>query len=401
MQSFGILNKENKVKKLDIFCNVIDNYGDAGVCLHLARTLSEHLVIRLFCNNMAVIKQIMTKEDELNLNLQIISWEQPLTTYQNPDFVICAFSCRLDQIVIDKLKQEQTVVINLEYLSAEQWVEDCHGLPSFSDQLNTYFFFPGFTQKTGGLNVDQHFKQLCSEHVQNLITKEQVLNQSATSQIRKINIFSYENPAVKDFISGLEQDTSLNEITLFSDLAINNVNKLYQLNLNNQAEQGAHINDHICFKTSPMISQAEFDQYLINADINLVRGEDSIIRAMHTGNPFLWQIYIQEDNVHITKLQSFLDVMGRVLTQIYQEQQKSEPSYTDYIKLPDNYQEEFKYLEQCMLAYNEGSNVKFEQNFKVSDFVNRTHKLFIAYAQYLNQQETLAERLLAFLAKFN
>jgi uncharacterized repeat protein (TIGR03837 family) len=44
-------------------------------------------------------------------------------------------------------------------------------------------------------------------------------------------------------------------------------------------------------------------------DLNFVRGEDSLVRALWAGQPFVWHIYPQDDNAHHAKLQAFLDWM--------------------------------------------------------------------------------------------
>jgi uncharacterized repeat protein (TIGR03837 family) len=49
--------------------------------------------------------------------------------------------------------EPRPVWINYEGLSAEEWVEGCHTLPSMHPRLKLtkHFFFPGFNGKTGGL----------------------------------------------------------------------------------------------------------------------------------------------------------------------------------------------------------------------------------------------------------
>ena len=42
-------------------------------------------------------------------------------------------------------------------------------------------------------------------------------------------------------------------------------------------------------------------------DLNLVRGEDSLVRALWAGQALVWHIYPQHDNAHHAKLQAFLD----------------------------------------------------------------------------------------------
>ena len=59
----------------------------------------------------------------------------------------------------------------------------------------------------------------------------------------------------------------------------------------------------------PLLSQTDFDHLLWACDINFVRGEDSIVRAIWAGKPFVWQIYPQDDGVHNVKLDAFLDML--------------------------------------------------------------------------------------------
>lgn len=41
--------------------------------------------------------------------------------------------------------------------------------------------------------------------------------------------------------------------------------------------------------------------------MNLVRGEDSLVRALWAGKPLVWHIYPQDDDAHVAKLSAFLD----------------------------------------------------------------------------------------------
>jgi uncharacterized repeat protein (TIGR03837 family) len=57
----------------------------------------------------------------------------------------------------------------------------------------------------------------------------------------------------------------------------------------------------------PWLSQQDYDKLLWACDMNFVRGEDSVLRALWTGKPFVWQIYPQQDDVHLLKLTAFLE----------------------------------------------------------------------------------------------
>jgi uncharacterized repeat protein (TIGR03837 family) len=56
-----------------------------------------------------------------------------------------------------------------------------------------------------------------------------------------------------------------------------------------------------------LLSQVDFDRLLWSCDLNLVRGEDSLVRAIWAGTPFLWQPYVQDDGAHLAKLGAFVD----------------------------------------------------------------------------------------------
>src|SRR3546814_17935720 len=56
----------------------------------------------------------------------------------------------------------------------------------------------------------------------------------------------------------------------------------------------------------PFVEQNSFDRLLWSSDLNCVRGEDSLVRALWAGKPLLWQIYPQDDDAHLVKLDAWL-----------------------------------------------------------------------------------------------
>jgi uncharacterized repeat protein (TIGR03837 family) len=59
----------------------------------------------------------------------------------------------------------------------------------------------------------------------------------------------------------------------------------------------------------PQLTQTDYDHLLWSCDLNFVRGEDSLVRAIWAAKPFIWQIYPQHDGVHLAKLDAFLAMM--------------------------------------------------------------------------------------------
>lgn len=406
-----------KLISLDIFCNVIDNYGDAGVCLHLARALSKlNYQVKLWCNNMSVLQTLTIPSDHNNPLLQLAAWEQELTSYQPAQVVISAFSCHLDQNTRTALSQHpEPLNINLEYLSAEEWVESCHMLPSPQDGYTSYFFFPGFTAKTGGLNVDHKFTNACRTELlkqQQLILhkekeekeqEEPEENSSAITTARTISLFGYDNPTVLHLIQSLQKSSRPTLIKVFTGLALDNLNQLLGLNL----QVGDRYQDHqVTIEVLPMLTHEEYDQILLHSDFNLVRGEDSIVRAIHTGHPFLWQIYPQDEDTHIIKLKSFLEQVKRINLENAKKQEgkdvevgrEEKEEQLSYLPLATTQLEQaYKHFSQVMLAYN-GSG-SWPEDFDFDHFTKESNALCYNLAIYLCHQEPLAIRLAQFIAQ--
>ncbi len=351
----------------DIFCTVLDNYGDAGVCLRLARDLSlKNFNVFLYCDDLKTLNTIKDKNDEENPNLHIKKWDSALDDYNPSKYVIQAFSCRLCQNAIEKIKKNKVKVVNLEYLSAEKWIEDCHKRPSFGDGFTSYFFFPGFTKKTGGIITEEKF-------IKKLIENKKYNHKN--NEIRKVTLFSYENSHIKDILSLLAKSAKKSEITVFEGKALNNLNQ--QLKINILPGQHFDLNEKISIKAVKMVSQDKYDDYLLSSELNLVRGEDSIVRAMLSGKPFLWQIYVQEDNAHILKLMSFFDRLEEVV----------KPSET------------FLTLKDLMLAYNDAHEVPLIDSY--DEFEQNINEIFKLWSIHLQNLGSLSDNLCDFLLSLN
>ena len=56
----------------------------------------------------------------------------------------------------------------------------------------------------------------------------------------------------------------------------------------------------------PFQRQTDYDRLLWACDVNIVRGEDSFVRAQWAGRPLVWHIYPQEADAHRVKLDAFV-----------------------------------------------------------------------------------------------
>lgn len=304
-----------QVVSCDIFCNVIDNYGDIGVSWRLARQLANEfgLEVRLWVDDLASFARLCPDADAM-LEIQrcrgveVRLWGASFDDVQPAEVVIDAFGCALPEAYLVAMAEVagQTLWINLEYLSAEGWVEGCHKLPSPRPPLTRYFFFPGFTKKTGGLLLERDLlarrDAFLSDPLQQQGFWESVGMEMPCADTLKISLFVYENAALAGLFDAWEKGTRA-VLCLVPEGRI-----LPQVLHYFGAENGAGFaRGNLTVRVLPFVAQEDYDTLLWACDVNFVRGEDSCVRAQWAGKPFVWQIYPQHDAVHWQKLQAFLE----------------------------------------------------------------------------------------------
>ena len=286
-------------KRWDIFCKVVDNFGDIGVCWRLAKQLTqEHgLQVRLFVDDLQVASKIIptinfNKISQLIDNIEIINF----TSEVNPaDVVIEAFACGLPAAYQNTMS-ESTIWVNLEYLSAEKWVADFHNRHSKVGNLTRLFFFPGFTENAGGLIRECDL----------IVRRDAFLSSHTQSEDLKISLFCYENAPLQALFNALASGTKHATVYVPLTDSIQNIAPFFDKK--NLQVGDVLIKNKLTLRVLPFLSQVKYDELLWRCDINFVRGEDSWVRAIWAGKPFIWQPYVQTEDAHITKLTAFLEV---------------------------------------------------------------------------------------------
>lgn len=284
----------------DIFCRVIDNYGDIGVCWRLARQLTKEygLNIRLWVDVPASLAMMCRGFDpELASQyldgVEVCHWTPEFPDIKPAEVVIEAFACELPDNYLQAMAiaEIKPYWINLEYLTAETWAESCHGMasPHPSLSLIKHFFFPGFSDTSGGLIRESNLLNRRDAFIKDLPVKNNI----------EISLFCYESAPVRELIDLLSESTSplLLHVPPGKPLAA----VMAYLGGAGPWEIGS-----LRVKPMSFVNQDEFDHLLWRCDINFVRGEDSFVRALWAGRPFVWQIYEQEDEAHLAKLNAFL-----------------------------------------------------------------------------------------------
>jgi uncharacterized repeat protein (TIGR03837 family) len=280
----------------DVFCTVIDNYGDAGVCWRLAKQLAaEHgWRVRLWIDDPAIIDMLAPGQTLI----EVRAWTEKFSGIAAADVVIEAFACQLPAAYLPLMqaRSRAPVWLNLEYLSAEDWVAGCHGLPSPQAGLQKHFFFPGYTPGTGGL----------------LHERAPAVTQKLTfAGALDVSLFCYDNPA----LSGLLDAWRDGDRPITCHVCAGYPAKQVGAWLGEDFPVSASVRrGNLTLHSLPFLPQADYDALLDRCHLNFVRGEDSFVRAQWAERPFVWQAYVQAENVHLAKLEAFLALYSKVST---------------------------------------------------------------------------------------
>jgi hypothetical protein len=263
--------------RIDVLCKVIDNFGDAGFCLRLARALlTKGHAVRLIHDNSKVFEALLA--DECMMGLGLFDASSPsfdLSTLPCPDLIVEPFGSSSEQTTLRfdvqfKVTFPEVPWLVVDYLSAEDWVEGFHCSRSVNPATGHVctYFYPGFTAKTGGVihcDVDRTFvpppKACC----------------------QKVFVFAYPQAPLDVLLDGLGESVAVGLAS-------------------------AHAcQDNARVTVLPFVPQAYFDAALLEHDVLFVRGEDSFVRAQLLGKPFVWQVYPTPDGYHAVKLEHFLN----------------------------------------------------------------------------------------------
>jgi uncharacterized repeat protein (TIGR03837 family) len=300
----------------DIFCNVIDNYGDIGVAWRLARTLvcEQRQCVRLWVDDLRAFARIWPAIDahaeaQIAEGVDIRHWTEPFPDAVPAEVVVEAFGCALPETYLAAMAgQSPPVWINLEYLSAEVWVSEHHGLPSPHPRLalTKYFYFPGYTPATGGLPGERELETQRDAFLQTGVAGFWPRFGLAPPQIGewRISLFAYENPALPGLLdawaSGPQHVTCLvPEGRVIQQLR-------HWLDAPALAAGDVHQRGRLRVHVLPFTDQDAYDRLLWACDLNLVRGEDSCVRAQWAARPLVWQAYPQAEQAHHAKLDALL-----------------------------------------------------------------------------------------------
>ena len=307
-------------KHWDIFCTAIDNYGDVGVAWRLARQLAaEHGIgVRLFVDDRDRLQRIAPTPAP---SVEVRHWNGPAGAFSRADggfsdVVIEAFGCGLPAAYLDAMcaRPAQPVWINLEYLSAEPWIEDSHGLASRQPRrpLTRHFYFPGFTPRSGGLLRERGLLARRDAFVGDATARAMLWRTlrcaAPAADALLVSLFCYPNAALSPLLDAWSgaatpvfaiapEGVAAAELDAWTGIAPRRPGQSMR-------------RGRLTLACVPFVAQDDYDRVLWSCDLNFVRGEDSFVRAQWAAKPLVWHCYPQAGNAQLAKLDAFLARYG-------------------------------------------------------------------------------------------
>jgi uncharacterized repeat protein (TIGR03837 family) len=307
----------------DIFCTVIDNFGDIGVAWRLARQLADEHAwsVRLCVDDLETFAKLAPslnpeKRWQRLGPIVVEHWNDALTegeTLQIADVVIEAFACDLPPTYLAAMAERKPtpVWINLDYLSAEDWVADFHLKPSPHPRLplNKWFFFPGIGPGTGGVLIERSMAERREQFQRDpkaraaLLASLGIPAPEASSLV--VSLFAYENPAAAALLEQWRDgDTPVLALVPVGRIGADMARFLGRASFDASVREQR---GNLTVQALPFVDHDTYDRILWSCDLNFVRGEDSFVRAQLAARPFVWHIYPQSDAAHLPKLDAALD----------------------------------------------------------------------------------------------
>ena len=282
-----------------LLCRVVDNFGDIGFAWRLAADLAGRgEQVRLAVDDASALAWMAPGGAS---GVEVLA--RDAASARDSDVLVETFGCGWpDAVAADRAAgKARPLCVNVEHLSAEPFVARSHGLPSprftaAGEPLPSWFFYPGFEATTGGLLRETA-----------LLEQRQAFGDGRAwlaglgierqADERCVSLFCYPDAPVDALLDALAAAPTLLLLTpgAAADRAV--------------AALGAcGRRGRLRTIALPALTQPDFDRLLWSCDLNLVRGEDSLVRALWAGVPFVWQAYVQQDGAHRAKVEAFLDV---------------------------------------------------------------------------------------------
>lgn len=304
----------------DIFCTVVDNYGDAAIAWGIARQLAtEHnFTVQLFIDKPDTLAPLapsytLSTDRQTIDGVQVFRWPEQFPPFVIPaDLVIEVLAASAPESYVRAAANrapKPPVWIIYEYLSAEKWVDAFHKTVSPHPVLPLirHYFYPGVTSRTGGLLAASDYFTRRDAYMADKGAKNAFWDTLNTPEPdkseRRISFFGYENPKIPEFLQKLAASTAKTGLIVPESRLSNDVSAFFGTEIGDKPKNSGNLTVY----ATRMLPRTSYEHLLWACDLNFVRGEDSMTAGLLSGKPLIWHIYPQDDDAHFNKLDEFCD----------------------------------------------------------------------------------------------
>ena len=295
--------------QITVLCKVVDNFGDIGVVYRLSKQLKKinpenqiNLVVDdlISFNKICNLVQCDVSEQEVE-GLRVFNWNA--ADYCHEAFsrndgelvpvILECFQCGrpdwMEKILFEEKLSRTVHIIMIDYLTAEQYAEDFHCLQSLtrSAKVQKVNFMPGFTEKTGGLVIEEEWHEVPERKADGPVL-----------------VFTYEKDW-RDLVDGWLSACSA--IPPYEPKLLVAQGRGKESFMSAVKACGA---DGLV-EELPYLNQTEWDKVMKSCSALVIRGEESMSRACLSGIPFIWHAYPQSDEYQLVKVNALLERMRR------------------------------------------------------------------------------------------
>ncbi len=402
---------------ITVLCKVVDNFGDIGVAWRLCRRLAKiqsKYKICLVVDDWEAFSKIedglprrlttqseATKQSISIEGIEIFPWNNNELCHevfsQNDgdrlSVILELFQCGRPEwmeTILFKEKLQRTVqIIMIDYLTAEKYAEDFHCLQSLtrSAKVQKVNFMPGFTEKTGGLVIDDAWQEL-----------------SVWKKEGPVLVFTYERDWTS-LVEALLSAVSLPVVECPKDVSKPPYPPRLLLAQGRGKESFMQALNKVVSTSSttiveelPYLNQTEWDKLMKNCSALVIRGEESMSRACLSGIPFIWQAYPQSEEYQLVKVRALLERMkphfGEEDFEIVEKAWIAINSPDEWIATPSSLQSEQR--------INLPSSLRAKRSNPYTEFFSAIPRLvpgFQDFARSLRKNGDLAYNLMTYIEK--
>ena len=308
---------------ITILCKVVDNFGDIGVawrlCRRLAKIQSKYKICLVVDDLEAFSKiesDIIASEAKQSINIngiEIFPWNDDAFCHevfsQNDgerlSLILELFQCGrpdwMEHILFEEKLNRTVQIIMIDYLTAEKYAENFHCLQSLtrSAKVQKVNFMPGFTQKTGGLVIDDEWQEIPEYKADGPVL-----------------VFTYENDWSKLAESLIDYcgspSTPLRarkKVLLAQGRGKESMLQALKQVVEPVGPERNRMDETTFVEELPYLNQNQWDKMMKECSALVIRGEESMSRACLSGIPFIWHAYPQSDEYQLVKVKALLERM--------------------------------------------------------------------------------------------